>query len=109
MMNNKIKKIKAGIYIHIPFCTFKCGYCDYYSIADRKNDIPNFIHALITEIELIGNKFNHDWIFDTIFIGGGTPSLISSKWIEQIIIALDNNLDISYVNEISMEIKLVAI
>ena len=105
MINKKMEKLKAGIYIHIPFCTVKCGYCDYYSVADRNNDIPTFIQSLRTEIELIGNKFNHNWIFDTIFIGGGTPSLISPKWIEQIMVALDTKLNISNNNEITMEIN----
>ncbi len=72
---------KAGIYIHIPFCKTKCMYCDFYSIADREDSIPRFVNAITTEIEKCEIDTS-DWEIDTIFIGGGTPSLLESKYIE---------------------------
>ena len=65
----------AGIYIHIPFCTTKCNYCDFYSITDSESLIPRFIKAICKEIEQC-STYTSKWKFDTIFIGGGTPSLI---------------------------------
>ena len=58
-------KKKTGIYIHFPFCKIKCGYCDFYSIADREDSIPIFIDSLIKEIKLYFNahdisEFNFD-------------------------------------------------
>ena len=92
---------KAGIYIHIPFCTVKCMYCDFYSVADKEDAIPTFFKALIKEIELCKSDTN-DWIIDTIFIGGGTPSLTQPDQLEKVIqniieslpILIDKKLDL---------------
>ena len=96
-------KKTAGIYIHIPFCSVKCMYCDFYSITDRENDIPIFINSLIKEIELSKNNYKKEWKFDTIFIGGGTPSLLNPKWIKAILNTLSKTFDIASVKEITME------
>ncbi|MBF0229743.1 MAG: coproporphyrinogen III oxidase family protein [Desulfamplus sp.] len=74
----------AGIYIHIPFCIRKCPYCDFYSITDTflKN---RFIKALLKEIEL---RSNPDLIVDTIYFGGGTPSILNCEDVERIIEAI---------------------
>ena len=93
---------KAGIYIHIPFCAIKCMYCDFYSIADQNDQIPSFIEALIKEIKM-SKILQDDIIFDTIFIGGGTPSLIDAKFLEKIISVLDKKFDLSNVNEFTIE------
>ncbi len=94
---------KAGIYIHIPFCTFKCIYCDYYSIEKREKDMPRFVEMLIREIELTANKHEEDWTFDTIFFGGGTPSLLEPRWIEKILHTLNLFFNISMEPEITLE------
>ena len=73
--------IKAGIYIHIPFCTVKCLYCDFYSITERENSIDRFISAITKEIDVCNTDVSK-WAIDTIFIGGGTPSLLNGKQIE---------------------------
>ena len=96
-------KQNSGIYIHIPFCSIKCMYCDFYSITDRSNDIPMFINFLIHEIELSKNKYEQEWRFDTIFIGGGTPSLLDPKYIDIILNSLNKTFDLSGVKEITME------
>ena len=54
MLNNNQK---AGIYIHIPFCKAKCIYCDFYSVADRNHEIPEFIDSICQEINLFFNIF----------------------------------------------------
>ena len=54
-------KQTAGLYIHIPFCSVKCMYCDFYSITDRNNDIPIFIDSLIKEIELSKDHAKDNW------------------------------------------------
>ena len=84
----------AGIYIYIPFCAIKCMYCDFYSITNRENSIPQYIDALkkeITECKITVS----DWIIDTIFIGGGTPSLISEEYMSEILSCLDKKYDLS--------------
>ena len=92
----------AGIYLHIPFCAVKCVYCDFYSIADRKNSIPIFIKAILQEIKQCEIDVS-DWIIDTIFIGGGTPSLLSESMIESILSQLYKKYELSNLREITIE------
>jgi oxygen-independent coproporphyrinogen-3 oxidase len=63
----------AGLYIHIPFCLRKCPYCDFYSITDRAL-ISAYLDALKEEMRIVSGG---DLLFDTIYIGGGTPTLLS--------------------------------
>ena len=63
----------AGLYIHIPYCKKKCRYCDFVSFAGR-NDHLAYSAALITEMRLYAPLMKGRE-FDTVFIGGGTPSL----------------------------------
>ena len=95
---------KAGIYIHIPFCTVKCLYCDFYSITERENSIHRFINAITREIEMCNSDVS-EWTFDTIFIGGGTPSLLNGEKIEKIISALYKKFDLSNLVEFTIEVN----
>lgn len=94
----------SGIYIHIPFCIKKCIYCDFYSVADQDDRIEDFVNVLVKEI----NNYTVDvsnWKFDTIFIGGGTPNLLSTKQLEKIIFVLNKKYDLSNVIEFTMEVN----
>lgn len=72
-----------GLYIHIPFCKRKCHYCDFVSYPGKDDHIDDYISALISEASLYSDYLNsHN--ADTIFIGGGTPSLLSSRQIESL-------------------------
>lgn len=73
---------KAGLYVHIPFCLRKCRYCDFYSITDL-SQIDAFLACLIREIHL--RSQDHDLLCDTIYIGGGTPSVMNPAHIETIL------------------------
>ncbi len=92
----------AGLYIHIPFCKVKCVYCDFYSITKKENQIPLFTDCLLKEIDMYKNYVG-EWSFDTIFFGGGTPSLLPAKHLEQILQKLHDTFDTSKVKEISLE------
>jgi oxygen-independent coproporphyrinogen-3 oxidase len=70
-MNEKF----PGLYIHIPFCLSKCLYCDFYSLTSI-SAVPDFLNTLFKEMEMYRNRFNP---FDTVYIGGGTPSLLSPQ------------------------------
>ena len=74
---------ELGIYIHIPFCKKKCDYCDFISHCDKSNLIEEYIEKLKEEIES-GLK-NKEYEITTIYIGGGTPSFIDSKYIVDIL------------------------
>jgi len=73
----------AGIYIHIPFCKRKCHYCNFYSLANQKNK-AEFHQALLKEIALQKDYLQAEKI-ETIYFGGGTPSLLSVKEIDEIL------------------------
>ena len=92
----------AGIYIHIPFCAVKCMYCDFYSIAEKEDAIPRFIHAITKEIKNCQID-TQQWQFDTIFIGGGTPSLVEAHHIETVMNSLHSKFDLSQISEITIE------
>jgi oxygen-independent coproporphyrinogen-3 oxidase len=91
----------SGIYLHIPFCNTKCIYCDFYSITDhsRKNEL---INSLIKEIEE-KSPLLKDKHFDTIFFGGGTPSLLSYDDFSRIFNSIYSNLSILDNPEITIE------
>ncbi len=92
---------QAGLYIHIPFCRSKCAYCNFYSITSI-NLIPQFVAALIWEIKLYQRQFE---AFDTLYIGGGTPSLLSYGQLAEIIAAINKFLKIDGKAEITLEIN----
>lgn len=75
-------KKELGIYIHIPFCKQKCNYCDFISYTNKCNEVERYVECIVKEI----NTFDFsNYKVTTIYIGGGTPSFIDSKYIKQII------------------------
>ncbi len=93
--------IVAGIYVHIPFCRKKCFYCDFYKTTDIGKK-PIFIEALLKEIDLQANYLKDDPV-ETIYFGGGTPSVISAKEAGFILKKLYQNFTISHSAEITIE------
>ena len=93
---------ESALYIHIPFCDHKCIYCDFYSIITEDNIQP-FLKSVKKEIEYYSNFYSHDRIYTSIFFGGGTPSLMEPKYLEEIINSLNKNFKISNDVEITME------
>lgn len=68
---------KLGIYIHVPFCIKKCGYCDFYSVKWDEESENSYIRSAIDEIK--GYRELEDYIVDTIFIGEELPLLLCPK------------------------------
>lgn len=99
----------GGIYVHIPFCVNKCNYCDFLSYGNRAflngkfgtrdEVVALYVDTLIREINLT----NSDEQFDTIYIGGGTPSSIEEEYIGQIIKAIQSQFDFVSDTEITIE------
>jgi putative oxygen-independent coproporphyrinogen III oxidase len=99
-----MKNISAnpGLYLHIPFCDTKCGYCDFYSITN--NSLRNsFLQALLKEIKLYKKDPFLTVPFDTIYLGGGTPSLLTTTELNNIFTALYNYFPIAENCEITIE------
>ena len=91
----------SGIYIHIPFCKQACHYCDFhFSTSLKKKD--ELIDALIHEIELRKSECESTTV-ETIYFGGGTPSLLTSEEIKRIIDSVYNNYSVSEDPEITLE------
>jgi oxygen-independent coproporphyrinogen III oxidase len=93
---------KSGIYLHIPFCKTKCIYCDFYSVTKRDDSIEKFVHCLIKEIKL-NKKILQNSKFDTIFFGGGTPSVLTEKQVEKILSAINKYYNLDENIEITIE------
>jgi len=91
-----------GIYIHIPFCQSKCGYCDFYSITDPSLR-GEFISSLLEEIRLAGQHYISGQSFDTIYFGGGTPSLLTQHELDRILSGLFKTFSIARNCEITLE------
>jgi oxygen-independent coproporphyrinogen-3 oxidase len=96
-----MKNEQAGLYIHIPFCQSKCGYCSFYSIKSL-NLIPDFIDALKKEIKFYSKLFKS---FDTVYLGGGTPSLLSPQQLETILKTINKFYRIDSHAEITIEVN----
>ncbi|MEW6404755.1 MAG: radical SAM family heme chaperone HemW, partial [Chloroflexota bacterium] len=97
----------TSLYLHIPFCTHRCAYCDFNTYAGQESSIPAYVNALIREIEFVGHQTtrlsNHPTTITTIFFGGGTPSLLTPAQFEAIFHALRANFDIQEDSENSIE------
>jgi oxygen-independent coproporphyrinogen-3 oxidase len=91
-----------SLYIHIPFCKSRCTYCGFLTFANRSAFIPSYIEALQKEIKLKAKKFKNRTI-ESVYFGGGTPSLIESKLIEQIIYTIKKNFKLKRTTEITIE------
>ena len=93
-----------GIYVHIPFCKRKCAYCDFLSFPAGGEEIEEYLGALENEIALSGRVFK-ERIVDTVFIGGGTPSILGSERIRAIVSIIGRHFDIAEGCEISCEVN----
>lgn len=93
---------ELGIYVHIPFCKQKCSYCDFISYCDKNDLIEKYIKALKQEIE---NSSVNEYEISTIYIGGGTPSYIESKYISEILKTIKQKYNISRNVEITIEVN----
>jgi oxygen-independent coproporphyrinogen-3 oxidase len=91
-----------GIYVHIPFCTAKCGYCDFNSYANHEHMIPSYAETLVKDAalwaEAVGGR-----LVETIFFGGGTPSLNSVDEMATILGGLRSQFKVAPGAEISLE------
>jgi oxygen-independent coproporphyrinogen-3 oxidase len=95
---------ELGIYIHIPFCIKKCDYCDFVSVKLNDGLIEEYINDLIKEIEIY-SKLISKYKVDSIFIGGGTPSSIDSKFIGKMFEKLYSSFNIASNSEITIEVN----
>ena len=91
----------SGIYIHIPFCKSKCAYCNFFSLVSEKK-INDYVNSLKREIVSRKDYLGGEKV-KTIYFGGGTPSLLPTKYIDEILKILNNNFDLVSNPEITLE------
>ena len=92
-----------SLYLHIPFCRHRCGYCDFNTYAGQDDLIPAYVQALCREIELLSASVGETLPVHTIFFGGGTPSLLPASGMEKILGTLADYFKLLPEAEISLE------
>lgn len=94
----------AGLYLHIPFCSQRCVYCDFYFVTTQKSH-TSFVQALCSEIEHYGLSHGKKEPVETIYFGGGTPSLLHEDEIQRILQAIHTHFDTSKLGEVTLELN----
>jgi oxygen-independent coproporphyrinogen III oxidase len=99
-----------SLYLHIPFCTHRCAYCDFNTYAGQESLIPSYVDALCKEIEFVGSRLHSPFrrgaggeVIHTIFYGGGTPSLLSAEQFESIFKSIHDHFTLTQDVEITIE------
>jgi len=93
---------KASVYVHIPFCRAKCAYCDFASYPGREGDMDLYVEKLLLEAEKAHRKYG-DFAVPSIFIGGGTPSILRGDLIAKILDAIARLFRVEEGAEVSIE------
>lgn len=101
-MINNLKMKELSIYIHIPFCVRKCLYCDFLSAPAEQKKMKGYVDALCQEMTEESRLYK-EYIITTVFIGGGTPSILPGEWIDHILGTVRENFQMEENCEISME------
>jgi len=94
----------AGLYLHIPFCSQRCVYCDFYFVTTRKSH-GTFIEAMRSEIEYYASQYAEREPIETIYFGGGTPSLLEPAELGQLLQTIGSHFDLSCLQETTLEIN----
>ena len=93
-----------GVYIHIPFCLSRCYYCDFVSSIAKQEQIDRYVEAVVKEIKLLARQIKYHYIVDTVYIGGGTPSVLSAKQLGHIVFNLRKALKCD-IREFTVEVN----
>lgn len=91
----------GGIYVHVPYCVRKCPYCDFFSSADPSS-VSEFLDCLVLEMEMVGGT---DLVYDSLYIGGGTPSVLEPDQIARIIETAKSHFKINADVEATLEVN----
>jgi len=92
----------SGIYLHVPFCLTRCGYCDFNAYAGLDELQPRYLRAMLSEISLAAPEW-HDEEFASVFLGGGTPTSMPPEALGSLLAALRRSFDVSRDAEITTE------
>lgn len=99
----KQNRTPLGIYVHIPFCRSKCQYCDFYSVTEKETELlDRYLYALIAHIKEAG-PLAPNYVVDTVYFGGGTPSLFGAEGLSAVLNAIRKYFDVAPTAEITFE------
>jgi len=94
--------VPLGVYVHIPFCRAKCAYCDFNSFADLDALYRPYVEALLLELRLRAEQLSHPAV-DTIYIGGGTPTVLPASELDRILASCHQELAVTPNLEVTVE------
>ncbi len=98
--------MNAGLYIHFPFCKSKCIYCDFYSIVAKPELVERYLKNVLLEADLYSrHEFFSTQTFQTIYIGGGTPSLLTPEQLSRLLEFLQDKFQFDNDVEITVEVN----
>ena len=92
-----------GLYIHIPYCIHKCGYCDFNSHPIKQDEMNHYIDALVAEMKHYAKTYSNTNIIRTIFLGGGTPTTLTVYQLERILKECVSEFTVASDAEITIE------
>ncbi len=92
-----------GLYIHIPYCLHKCGYCDFNSHKINTEEMDSYVAALLREMQHYASSLAGDRKIATVFLGGGTPTTLPVHWLEEILTRIHKHFRVSDNCEITFE------
>ena len=94
-----IQKHIPSLYIHIPFCISKCIYCDFNSIIVQSQVVDEYLDAIRSELQAIKGEY----YFTTVYIGGGTPTVLNEIQLSKLLNIISKHVDISNIREYTIE------
>ncbi len=95
--------MEYSLYIHIPFCSHRCAYCDFTTYAGIDHLIPNYTNAVCTELQLLASQLTNKVRLRSIYFGGGTPSLLPIAAFERIINCINDQFEVNKNAEVTLE------
>ena len=98
-----IDKKPLSVYIHIPFCKKRCGYCDFNTFVGLDHLLAKYVDCVLQEIAIFSTMFNCDHFVQTIYFGGGTPTIMPVSLYAKIINTISNHFSMAEILEISSE------
>src|SRR5687767_12614066 len=95
---------RAGIYIHVPFCRSRCSYCDFATGAYEGALAERYVNALVREVEAF-ERIEARAEVDTVYFGGGTPSLLTPVQVSRVLEAVRRRFDVDAHAEVTLEMN----
>ena len=94
---------KLGLYIHIPFCVKKCNYCDFYSVRSTDENMTEYVKTIIRSFDYWKHNLPYSPIVDTVYLGGGTPSILGTDLLSEILDSVSKHYTLDHNTEITLE------